>query len=120
MKLTIACAALALCTAAPAAAATKADAMRWEAAYEVLNAVDAVQTAYCVHHVGGCEEANPLLGKHPSTAKIIAAKVVLGGLHFAIVDRMANRNPKAAMRVAQVSVGLQGAVVGLNMRIVFK
>jgi hypothetical protein len=67
-----------------------------------------------------CEEGNPLLGKHPSTGKILAAKVLLGAAHFALFDRLRDKNPRMALRVAQVSVALQGAVVGLNARFSFK
>lgn len=106
-------------TSTPAFAATPEDAMRWEMAYQGLSALDAAETIYCLKHVSGCEEANPLLGKHPGPAKIIASKIILGGLHFVLVSRLAHKNPKQALRIAQISVGFQGAVVGLNARIVF-
>jgi len=106
-------------TATPSLAATRADAMHWELAYEALNVADAAETIYCLERNRGCEEANPLMGKHPSPAKVIVAKAILGGLHFVIVDHVARKSPKTALRIAQISVALQGAVVGLNARIVF-
>lgn len=112
--------AVTLCSSTSAFGATKSDAMKWEAGYQVLSAIDAAETIYCTKKISGCEEANPLFGKHPSTAKIILTKVLIGGAHFILIDRMANRDPKAAMRIAQISVVLQGTVVGLNARIIFK
>lgn len=114
----IAAAALAA-IASPSAAATKADAMRWETGFQVLSAADLGMTIYCLDKVKGCEEANPVFGKHPKAWQLIAAKAAFGGLHFVLIDRIANRDPKLALRLAQVSVVLQGAVVGLNMRVVF-
>lgn len=105
--------------AAPAAAATKADVMKWELGYQALTVADTALTIQCLHHVNGCEEANPLFGKHPKAWQLIAAKAAFGGLHFVLVDRLADKNPKMALRVAQVSVVLQGAIVGLNARVVF-
>lgn len=112
-------AAVVLAYAAPAAAATKADAMHWELGYQLLNVADTATTIYCLDRVSGCEESNPLFGKHPKAWKLIAAKAVFGGLHFVLVDRLANHNPKAALRVAQISVFAQGTIVGLNARVVF-
>lgn len=106
-------------SAAPASAATKADAMHWEMGFQVLSALDAAETIYCLRTSPTCEEANPLMGKHPSTLKIIAGKAIMGGLHFALVDHLADKNPRLALRVAQISVVFQGTVVGLNARIVF-
>lgn len=119
MKRLIIAAALCCASTTPALAAIKADAMKWEAGYQVLSAIDTAQTVYCLHHDPDCEESNPLFGKHPKAWKLVAAKVVFGGLHFVLVDRLANPNPKAALRVAQISVVLQGTIVGLNARVIF-
>src|SRR4051812_11101710 len=67
MKKLIIAAALCCASTTPALAATKADAMKWEVGYQVLSAVDAAQTIYCLRHDPDCEEANPLFGKHPKT-----------------------------------------------------
>ena len=92
--------------------------MKWEIGYLALSAIDGAQTIECLDR-GGCEEGNPLLGKHPSTTKLIAIKVGAGLVHFALFNRLNNRNPKAALRLAQVSCGLQGTVVALNARFTF-
>jgi hypothetical protein len=93
-------------------------AKKWEFAYLALSAIDTAETVRCLDQ-GICHEGNPLFGKHPSAAKLIAAKVVLGGLHFAIFTRLNEHNPKAALRLAQVSATVQGGVVLLNARFSF-
>src|SRR6185503_4993554 len=77
-----------LAAGAPASAATKADAMRTEAAYEAFNVLDVAETVDCLGR-DTCEEGNPLFGRHPSPAKLIVAKALVGALHFVIVDRIA-------------------------------
>lgn len=111
--------ALAAAVAAAASPALADPAQQWEAAYLALSAADAVETVSCLH-AHKCEEANPLFGRHPSTLKLIAGKALLGAVHVALFDRMHDRNPKAALRYAQVSAGLQGGVVALNLRVFFR
>lgn len=131
-KLTLA---LALCaasiTATPAFAAEPADgyrietqddktrraAMRWETAFVILSAADLAITVQCIE-AKKCEEANPIAVGH-STTKMIAIKSALTLGHFLFVKRLAKDNPKAALRFAQVSVGIQGSIVGLNIRTAF-
>lgn len=91
---------------------------RWELAYLALSAIDAGQTISCLEK-GTCQEANPLFGKRPSTAKVIAFKLGGGLLHYALFKRAAKVNPKMALRAAQVSATLQAGVVGLNAKFVF-
>lgn len=120
-------AALAFSTTAPASArsvwdsqeGTRSAALKWELGYLALSAVDTAQTISCLNR-GICDEGNPVFGKHPSSAKLIAAKVGLGLLHFAVFERANERNPRAALRLAQVSCAVQGGVVGLNARFSFK
>lgn len=116
--LIFAAAASAFAFATPAYAATKADAMRWEAAYQALSVVDVAQTVTCLKR-DICEETNPLFGSNPKAWKLVAAKLAVGTFHYAIVDRLADQDPKLALRVAQVSVALQGGVVMLNARVFF-
>ena len=87
--------------------------------YLALSAVDAAETISCLHR-DICEEGNPLFGKHPSATKLIVAKFGLGLVHFAVFSRLNDRNPKAALRLAQVSCAVQGGVVLLNARFSFK
>jgi hypothetical protein len=112
-------AAILACSAPAIAEPSRGEARKWEAAYLTLSAIDAAETIHCLRH-DQCEEANPLFGKHPGAAKLIAGKVALGAIHFAVFERLNGRNPRAAMRFAQVSVAVQGGVVLFNARIFFK
>jgi hypothetical protein len=79
------------------------------AGYLALSAIDAGQTIHCLDR-GICEEGNPIFGKHPSAKKLILAKVGLGALHFVAFKALNDRNPRAALRLAQVSCAVQGGV----------
>ena len=92
--------------------------MKWEAGYLVLSAIDTVETIDCLDR-GVCKEGNPIFGKHPKAAELIAAKVVFGVGHFVLVDHINERNPHAALRFVQGSVLMQGGIVGLNARFAF-
>lgn len=96
----------------------QAEAVKWEIAYLALSAIDAAQTIECIGR-GACTELNPLFGKRPSATKIILAKTIGGALHFWAFSHLNKRNPKAALRGAQISAGLQGAVLVLNARVAF-
>ncbi len=98
---------------------TQQVARRWEQAYLALSAIDGAQTIYCINVTKRCTEGNPLLGKHPSTFKIIAVKVGTGALQYGLFTYLNDRDPRTALRAAQISVALQGSVVGLNMRVIF-
>jgi hypothetical protein len=98
---------------------TRSAALKWELGYLALSALDTAQTVDCLER-GVCQEANPLFGKHPSTKTLILAKLGGGLAHFALFNYLNDRNPKIAMRAAQVSFALQGTVVALNARISFR
>jgi hypothetical protein len=93
-------------------------ALRWEVSYLALSAIDAAQTINCLDR-NVCSEANPIFGKHPSAEALIAVKAGLGLVHFAAFKHTLHRNPKAALRLAQISCMVQGTVVGLNARMIF-
>lgn len=96
---------------------TEKEVMKWETGFVVSSALDLAITVQCIE-AGKCVEANPLAKSH-STTEMIAIKSVLTLGHYLFVKRLAKRNPKAALRFAQVSVGIQGGVVGLNLATVF-
>jgi hypothetical protein len=98
---------------------TRSTALKWELAYLAVSAIDTAQTVDCLDR-GICNEANPLFGKHPSAKKLILAKAGMGLLHFAVFSRLNGHNPKAALRLAQISFAVQGTVVGLNARFTFR
>ena len=99
-------------------AAVSAAAIKWELAYLGLSAIDAAQTIHCLER-GKCTEANPLFGKRPSTETIVLAKLLGSGVQFMLFNEVRKKNPKLALRVAQISFALQGTVVALNARVVF-
>lgn len=99
------------------------DADRWETAYLALSAIDAAQTCDFVAR-GVAHEANPalraVLGKRPKCHELVAAKAVLGAIHYIAFREIRARDPKAARIMAQVSFATQGVVVGLNLRFTFR
>ena len=95
--------------------ATRSAANKWELAYLALSAIDTVQTIDCLKR-DVCYEANPLFGKNPKASTLIAAKVGAGLLHYGIFRYANARNPKAALRLAQVTAAVQGTVVFMNLR----
>jgi hypothetical protein len=97
---------------------TRRAAMKWEMIFLALSAADAAVTIDCLHR-DVCEEVNPLFGKHPSTRTIVLGKIVGGAIHFAAFTYLNDRNPRVALRAAQVSVVAQGSVVAFNLRVAF-
>lgn len=97
---------------------TKSAAYKWEATFLALSAIDAVETISCLNRTT-CKEHNPIWGHHPSTGKIVAAKLGLGLVHFGVFKLIADRNPHTALRAAQISAAVQGGVVLLNLKSTF-
>jgi hypothetical protein len=111
-------AAVALLCPTPALAATQADAKKWEIAFQAENLADAVVTSTCLHS-GQCAEGNPLIGRHPSDAKLFGIKAAVGLVHFIAWKRLLAQDAKSAMRFSQISLVGQGTIVALNLRFVF-
>ena len=91
---------------------------QWETRYQVLSAVDAVQTCDFVAR-GRAIEINPILGRHPSCGSVIGFKIGTGIIHYLLVHEVAKHDPNAAKWVAIASVVFQGGVVAANLRFVF-
>ncbi|MFL6759054.1 hypothetical protein [Sphingomonas sp.] len=98
--------------------ATKSAAYKWEAAFLALSAIDAAETISCLNR-NRCTEGNFIWGHHPSTGTIVAAKLGLGLVHFAVFKVIVDRDPHTALRAAQISAVVQGGVVLLNMHKAF-
>lgn len=94
---------------------TRATAMRWELSYHLLSAVDTIQTVSCLRK-GQCDEGNPLMGKQPKMSKMIAGKLLVSAVQVGLFKYAYDRNPRTALRMAQVSCALQGTAVLLNAR----
>jgi len=89
---------------------TRSAAYKWEAGFLALSALDAATTISCLNR-STCTERNPIWGRHPSTGKIVAAKLGLGLVHFVAFRAIAARDPHTALRAAQISAVVQGGVV---------
>lgn len=97
---------------------TKSAAYKWEAAFLTVSAIDAVETISCLNRAT-CTEHNPLWGSHPSSGKIVAAKLGLSLVHFGVFKLIADRDPHTALRAAQISAAVQGGIAALNLRTAF-
>ena len=91
---------------------------RYEVAFQVLNAADAVQTCDFLAR-GRAYELNPILGRHPSCATVIGFKIAAGGVHYLLVREIAKTDPKLAKIVQIVTIAVQGGVVAANLRFAF-
>jgi hypothetical protein len=97
----------------------RAEAIKSEAGFLALSAIDAAQTIGCLDR-NECVEMNPLLGRHPSAAKVILLKAGMGALHLVAFKAAMKKSPTSALRLAQISCVLQGSVVGMNARMSFR
>jgi hypothetical protein len=94
-------------------------AIQSEAGFLVLNAIDAAQTINCLGR-NECVEINPILGKHPSAAKVILLKAAMSAIHVVAFKSELKKNPTSALRLAQISCVLQGSVVGMHADMSFR
>lgn len=90
-----------------------------EITYQLLNIADAVQTIACTKS-RHCEEGNPMYGHRPSVAAILVAKGAMGLLHYIAYRDFARNTDRLDQGIAVewISIGLQGAVVGWNMKVI--
>lgn len=86
-----------------------------EYVWQGLNAIDAVETCVFLRS-GRAQEANPLLGRHPSCGKVVAFKAGAGVLHYLIADSL---DPEARRIFEIVSIAVQGGIVAWNAQFVF-
>jgi hypothetical protein len=68
---------------------------------------------------GGLVETNPILGAHPSDAKIAAYGLTMAGLHAAITYEMVSNDvPRAIINAWElVSIGVEAGYVARNYRL---
>jgi hypothetical protein len=88
---------------------------RMELAFQALNLVDMAQTLECRSR-STCVEKNPILGKRPSKLALVGFTAGTGLLHYALVRRVAHGDTDTAKTVSVITIGLFGAVVGLNFK----
>lgn len=93
-----------------------------EIAYHVLGAMDAATTCHAISS-GQAVEGNPaaaaLIGRRPSCGKVIAFKLAGSVVHHFIATKFFDQSVEKARQFQIVSLVIQGAVVGANMRFVF-
>jgi len=91
---------------------------RLEVVYQMLNILDAAQTASCMRKPN-CHERNPILGKRPSDAAVIGFKTGIGVLHYGASRWLLKRNPDLAVAFEGITIVVQGVTCGLNFRHAF-
>ena len=70
-----------------------------EIVFQVLNAVDAIQTIACIENAE-CKKMNPIFGQDPSAGKVIAIKAIGGGFHaYDALARSGLRAPYESLSV---------------------
>lgn len=93
---------------------TPADVKKLEAAFQLLNAADAITTIVCLNR-NDCHEANPIYGRQPKPIVVVGAKAMLGGFHYWVMRRIAPEHPGLARAFGWFTVSVQGSVVGINI-----
>lgn len=122
-----AAAAASLCMAALAPRASEAktvgqrihDLPAKEWVYQGLNLADKAITAECIHSANICEEGNPLLGRRPSTAKLMGAAVIQGAAHAAFTTALQDYRPDLVDRWENLSLVIGVGVIGWNLHMRF-
>jgi hypothetical protein len=87
---------------------------RMEITFQLLNAIDAVQTSRCLSS-GRCRELNPVLGSRPGTGRLVATKAATGLVHLGITRLLSSEMPEAVDAWQYASVTIQGSAVLWNM-----
>jgi hypothetical protein len=101
-----------------------ADPARWSAldkslfaAYVAESAYDAAQTDQCLH-AQRCTETNPVLGSHPTTARLIGTKAIVGGALYWLADSFPQQRTLllGIGNVLEISVIAHNASIGMNVK----
>lgn len=89
-----------------------------QVAFHTLNAIDTIQTCHVLQSGKGVE-LNPIFGRNPDCATLVAAKVGVSILHQIIASELRKRDEEAAKLFQIISIGIQGGVVAWNFTVVF-
>lgn len=92
--------------------------LNMEYAFQFFNALDYATTQRCLDR-NTCVEGNPLIGRDPSTKKMIAIKAGAAAFHYGVIRFMADRDPEIAWIAQLVTTAFQAGVVGWNMQFQF-
>lgn len=91
--------------------------LAYEVAYQTLHAVDTAQTLN-IRHTAGHVETNPILGKRPKDAEVIAYMAAESAAHLLVSTALVDRGaPMWLQRLWHyVSIGYNGRIVISNAR----
>lgn len=89
--------------------------LRREILFQVLNVVDTVQTVDCLNRQV-CHEMNPILGRNPSTGKLIGIKALAGGIHALGTHLLREFAPSAVGTFQVTSLIIQSGAVVWNVQ----
>lgn len=84
-----------------------------EYVFQGLNLADGATTMYNLHR--GFEERNPILGKHPSDAKLIGQIAAIGVVHAAITSVLQDELPEAVKPWEIGGIIVKGGAVAWNV-----
>lgn len=87
----------------------------YEAAYQVIHAIDAAQTLN-IRKKEGNYETNPILGERPKDAEVIAYMAAESALHYAVTYQLAEKGAPMWVQHAWhcISIGWNGKVIISN------
>jgi hypothetical protein len=87
-----------------------------EYAFQAVNLADMSLTLDIKNH-RDMQEANPMLGQHPSDAAVFGYKLGAGALHAVVTELLLQHGAsKRVMRIWEwTSIGVEGAAVGNNL-----
>ena len=89
-----------------------------QVAFHTLNAIDTIQTCHVLQSGKGVE-ANPIFGRNPDCATLVAAKIGGSILQQIIASELRKRDEGAAKLFQIIGIGIQGSVVMWNFTVVF-
>ncbi len=86
-----------------------------EYAFQAVNLADMSLTLDIKNH-RDMQEANPMLGHHPSDGAIFGYKLGAGALHAAVTELLLHGASKRMVRIWEwTSIGVEGAAIGSNL-----
>ena len=88
------------------------------AGYVALSAYDAAQTDQGIRS-GKYHETNPILGKHPTTARLVVTKVAFGGLVYWLADSYPDNRRAILLAADAIELVVVGHNASLNMKVRF-
>lgn len=82
-----------------------------------LAMADKAVTIYNLDH--GAHESNPIYGRNPDKAALIGGGVAACLVHAGVTSMLQDHAPRWVKPFEIVSIGFQGGIVGLNVKVAF-